>query len=242
MATVLARGQLFGSGATWRSSGRSGVVATPRPAPFLRVRLPRPVSRSSCGGYSQWDPASADAATRMWKEFSRACKPAGRYSNTSGGFFGPGGVFMGPGSRKDWEEMMKNGQQQQQDAQGNNNSSQDSSSAGTLALDVVGDELKYTLLADVPGLAKPDLSIRLSKDNVLSISGERKVTTEEGAVLSSSERPLGPFQRQWVLPEDADAAVISAKVTDGVLTITVGRKVKEPEPEPEPDMEIPWLE
>ena len=234
MATVLARGQLFGSGATCRPSGRSGPVATPRPAPFLRVRVARPMARSSCGGYSQWDPASADAARRMWGEFSRACKP-GRYSNAGGFFWPSGGFYMGSGAPKEFEEMMKKWQQQQQ--QGSQAATDNSS--GNLPLDVIEDELKYTLFADVPGLAKPDLSIRLSKENVLSISGERKSGSEEGVV--SQERPVGAFKRQWTLPVDADGAAISAKVTDGVLTITVGKKLKDPEPEPEPDTEIPWV-
>jgi HSP20 family protein len=173
----------------------------------------------------------------MWNEFNRACKPPGRYSSV-GGFFWPGGGFyMGPGTPKDMEEMMKMWQQQQQGVESDTSNMPDS---GNLPLDVIEDELKYTLFADVPGLNKLDLSIRLSKDNVLTISGERKVASEEGVL--SQERPVGPFKRQWTLPEDADSAAISAKVTDGVLSITVGKKVKEPEPEPEPDTEIPWLE
>jgi HSP20 family protein len=172
----------------------------------------------------------------MWSQFNRACKP-GRYSSV-GGFFWPGGGFyMGPGTPKDWEEMMKKWEQQQQGAKSDTSNT---SSSNTLALDVTEDELKYTLFADVPGLLKPDLSIRLSKENVLTISGERKVVYEEGVL--SQERPVGPFKRQWSLPEDADGAAISAKVTDGVLSIIVGKKEKEPEPEPEPDTEIPWLE
>jgi HSP20 family protein len=134
--------------------------------------------------------------------------------------------------------MMKKWEQQQQ---GSKSDTSNTSNSNGLALDVTEDELKYTLFADVPGLLKPDLSIRLSKENVLTISGERKVVSEEG-VVSQQERPVGPFKRQWTLPEDADGAAISAKVTNGVLSITVGKKVKEPEPEPEPDTEIPWLE
>ena len=232
MATVLARSQIIGPGATCRSSRRGPVTA--RPVPVLKVRVARPVFRSSCGASSQWDPASSDAAKRMWSEFSRSCKP-GRYSS-AGGFFWPGGGFyMGPGSAKEWEEMANKWQQWQQGPRaGTTNNS------GSLLLDVIEDEQKYTLLADVPGLDKPALSIRLSKDNVLSISGERKPLSEEGVL--SQERPMGAFKREWTLPEDADSAAISAKVTDGVLTVMVGKKEKEPEPEPEPDTEIPWLD
>jgi len=109
-----------------------------------------------------------------------------------------------------------------------------------LPLDVIEDELKYTLFADVPGLGEPDLTISLSKDNVLSISGERKSASEEPEGVVSQECPVGAFKRQWTLPEDTDGAAISAKVTDGVLTITVGKKLKEPEAELEP-IKIAWV-
>eukprot|EP00882_Tetradesmus_deserticola_P006944 GHRQ01007315.1.p1 GENE.GHRQ01007315.1~~GHRQ01007315.1.p1 ORF type:complete len:159 (-),score=73.08 GHRQ01007315.1:1210-1686(-) len=87
----------------------------------------------------------------------------------------------------------------------------------------------YTLYADIPGLSKADLSIKLSKERVLTISGERKAPLAD-APLQQQERVLGSFERRWELPEDAEGEGISAKVADGVLTITVPKKQPEPEP------------
>jgi HSP20 family protein len=95
-----------------------------------------------------------------------------------------------------------------------------------LALDVVSTDGFYLLFADVPGLAKSDLSIKLSKERVLSLSGERKAPVDEG--YSQRERRFGAFERAWSLPEDAESEGISAKVTEGVLTITVPKKQPEP--------------
>lgn len=167
----------------------------------------------------------------MWREFNRmGWGQPGQYANVSGAFFWPGGGFvMGPNT-KSWQDMVKNWEQQQEQGKG--------APTPGLALDVVETEDKYSLYADVPGLAKPDLSIRLSKDNVLSISGERNPVAEEGFV--AKERAVGSFKREWPLPDNADGAVISAKVTDGVLLITVGKKVQEPEQDE--GAEIPWLD
>jgi HSP20 family protein len=49
----------------------------------------------------------------------------------------------------------------------------------------------------------------------------------------------GPFSRSWTLPEDADSEGISAKVSEGVLTITVPKK--QPEPEVDDAQEISIL-
>jgi HSP20 family protein len=112
-------------------------------------------------------------------------------------------------------------QQQQQQQQ----------SVPQLPLDVAeGPEGFYTLFADIPGLAKADLSIRLSKERVLTISGERKPAYYDAATLQQQERAVGAFERRWQLPEDVESEGISAKVADGVLTITVPKKQPEPEP------------
>lgn len=224
--TVLARSNVLSYSTSCRP-GRSAPGPSPRALPFFRG--PRPMH--ACGGYSQWDPAAAEGARRMWREVAPACKKGGRYSRTSGGFFWPGGGFvMGPGAPAEWQEMVKKWHEQVQQEQPAN---QDG--APSLRVDVVEDDLTFTLYADVPGLSKPDLSIRLSKANVLTISGERKPVADE---FVAQERAAGAFKREWALPDNADGSAISAKVTEGVLTITVGKRLPEPEVDDSP--EIRW--
>ena len=141
----------------------------------------------------------------------------------SGGFFWPGGgYFYGAGqSRNPSDPSAPSGPST-------------SSSEPSLPLDVVSTDGFYLVYADVPGLSKADLSIKLSKERVLTLSGERKPPAEEG--FSQKERRFGAFERSWSLPDDADSEGISAKVSEGVLTITVPKK--QPEPEVDDSQEI----
>ncbi|KAF6261759.1 HSP20-like chaperone [Scenedesmus sp. NREL 46B-D3] len=181
---------------------------TARCRPFT-VQLPRAFYRNP----GVWDDASADAV-RMAKQWKESGSVSGRV------FWPGGGVEFGPNRCKPGSSQQ---QQQQQQQQGQYSSPQ-------LPLDVAdAPEGFYTLYADVPGLSKADLSIKLSKERVLTISGERKAPLAD-APLQQQERVLGSFERRWQLPEDAESEGISAKVADGVLTITVPKKQPQPEP------------
>jgi HSP20 family molecular chaperone IbpA len=151
----------------------------------------------------------------MLKEAAKQWKETG---SVSGGVFWPGGGYVyGAGCKPDSK------QQQQQGKPSN----------PQLPIDVAdAPEGFYTLYADIPGLSKADLSIKLAKERVLTISGERKAPLGD-APLQQQERVFGSFERRWQLPEDAEGEGISAKVADGVLTITVPKKQPQPEPEEE---------
>ena len=90
------------------------------------------------------------------------------------------------------------------------------------------DEKAYYVEVDLPGVKKEDINVEV-KDNVLTISGERKFKKEEkdkGYIRTESF--FGRFERRFTLPSDADAEKIEAKVEDGVLHLTIP-KVEEKE-------------
>ena len=149
----------------------------------------------------------------MMSEMERMSKQWRDTGKVSGGFFWPGGGFNYRADRAGAPA----------DAAAPNSSS----NSPSLPLDVVSTDGFYLVYADVPGLSKADLSIKLSKERVLTLSGERKPLVEEGFI--QQQRVAGPFSRSWPLPEDADSEGISAKVSEGVLTITVPKKQPEPE-------------
>ena len=84
-------------------------------------------------------------------------------------------------------------------------------------VDVVEDDQKLELYADVPGVKQEDLDISVEKD-VLTIKGERK-----GA------RQPGSFSRSFTLPKHVDVDKIAASLKDGVLTLTLPKR---PEAQP----------
>lgn len=66
-----------------------------------------------------------------------------------------------------------------------------------------------------------DLSIQ---QNLLSVSGTRKVEVSENAQYYRRERFDGEFKRMLTLPEDVDPERVAAKYSDGVLRITIQRR------------------
>jgi len=66
-----------------------------------------------------------------------------------------------------------------------------------------------------------DISIQ---QNLLALSGERKVSFDEAASYYRQERYDGEFRRVITLPDDVDVDRVDAKYRDGVLQITVQRR------------------
>jgi HSP20 family protein len=93
------------------------------------------------------------------------------------------------------------------------------------AMDLVetGDHL--VLRADLPGMSEDDVDIEI-KDGVLTISGERKSSSEEkGEGFHRIERAFGRFSRSLSLPDGVDASRVAASFKDGVLEVKVPKPV-----------------
>jgi HSP20 family protein len=79
----------------------------------------------------------------------------------------------------------------------------------------------YYIESDLPGVRKEDISIDVH-DNVLTISGERKVEKErEEDDFYRVESLYGRFERSFTLPDDVDAEKIEAEAKDGILTVKI---------------------
>ncbi len=87
----------------------------------------------------------------------------------------------------------------------------------TLGVSVQEQEDAYVLSAMVPGLKAEDLNIQVL-ENVVSIEGEYRGA--EGEYLLN-ELPGGSFSRTLRLPTEIDADKVEAKISDGVLTLTL---------------------
>lgn len=84
----------------------------------------------------------------------------------------------------------------------------------------------FTITADVPGVDPRDIDVS-AEDGVLTIKGERESEKrEEKEDYKRIERVYGSFYRRFTLPDSADTTNISAKSTNGVLTITIPKVEK----------------
>jgi len=94
------------------------------------------------------------------------------------------------------------------------------------AVDVydTGDEL--VVQADVPGLARDDLTVSI-RGNTLALSGKARVSHLAETECSVSERCTDAFTREVVLPADLDAeAQPSAVLENGVLTVRLKKTAR----------------
>lgn len=93
-------------------------------------------------------------------------------------------------------------------------------------VDIVESEKAFELHVEVPGMNKDDFNIEI-KDNYLTISGERKFSTEKKEKdFHSIETRYGSFSRSFTLPETVSADKISAKYNNGILELTIPKDEK----------------
>ena len=86
------------------------------------------------------------------------------------------------------------------------------------------------LHADLPGVSLEDVDITLD-GNVLTISGDRKIRTQdEGVSYYLNELPHGAFRRSVTVPEGVDADSIKARFENGVLEVVLPGATTQLEP------------
>ncbi|MDJ0806567.1 MAG: Hsp20/alpha crystallin family protein [Gammaproteobacteria bacterium] len=73
------------------------------------------------------------------------------------------------------------------------------------------------------GINPDSLNITIQQ-NLLTIDGERRLITEEGANYYRKERFDGAFHRVVTLPDDVNPDKVDASYSEGVLHITIQRR------------------
>jgi HSP20 family protein len=93
-------------------------------------------------------------------------------------------------------------------------------------VDIVETEKAFSIHVAVPGVNKEDFKIDLN-DNFLTISGERKFVGEkESSNFRSIETQYGTFSRSFAMPENVDAAKITATYNNGILELVIPKDEK----------------
>lgn len=94
-------------------------------------------------------------------------------------------------------------------------------------VDIREDQDHFYVEAELPGFKKEEVDITL-ENQTLTISGQRKEETkpENGkkGELLLHERRYSRFLRSFTLPPTVDEQSVNAKLTDGLLTITLNKR------------------
>lgn len=90
------------------------------------------------------------------------------------------------------------------------------------AINVLEDETEYTVELAAPGLRKEDFDISINNDGDLVIKMEKKnEVKDEKAHYLRREFAYSKYEQTLILPDDVDKDKVGARMSDGVLNITL---------------------
>jgi|KBSSwiStaDraftv2_1062776.scaffolds.fasta_scaffold841084_2 HSP20 family protein len=87
-------------------------------------------------------------------------------------------------------------------------------------VDIAENESGFTLFADLPGVSKQDLTIRVDGDTLV-IEGVLNAPTPERMDLIYGEAQFSAYRRQFTLSRELDCSKIEANLNNGVLKLTI---------------------
>jgi HSP20 family protein len=93
-------------------------------------------------------------------------------------------------------------------------------------VDVAEKNGAYKVTAELPGVKKEDIQVSIDGAEVTlaaEVKREREVSKEERVL--HTERTFGKVTRTFTLPQEVDEAKAEAKFRDGVLELTLPKKV-----------------
>ncbi len=94
-----------------------------------------------------------------------------------------------------------------------------------IKLDVKENEHEFTVLAEIPGVAKDDIHVSID-NNIVSLRAEIRQQDQQNKEQRylRVERYFGEVARSFQLPAEIDIAESKAKYDNGVLTLTLPKK------------------
>lgn len=94
------------------------------------------------------------------------------------------------------------------------------------AVDIIEEQDRFVLLADVPGVPTSDIEITMDA-GVLTLKGERRDDSADYRDRAKRlERVSGTFHRRFALPDGVDPERITAQGRNGVLEVSIPKAEK----------------
>ena len=88
------------------------------------------------------------------------------------------------------------------------------------AVDIKESKNEYTIIADLPGFEKSNINLSIDEGYLTIKANEEKVNDSNGRYMLK-ERSMRNYSRTFSLPDNALESKVSAKYTDGTLSITI---------------------
>jgi HSP20 family protein len=87
-------------------------------------------------------------------------------------------------------------------------------------VDVIEDAGGITLVADMPGVPRDKLNLRVEADT-LTIEGDLGIEMPQGMEANHAEVQLARYRRAFTLSKELDADKVSAELAQGVLRVRI---------------------
>lgn len=95
-----------------------------------------------------------------------------------------------------------------------------------IRMDVTEDDRHYRVHAEIPGVKKDDIHVTIDGNQVaITAETRQEKDIKDGEVLLRSERYYGKVSRSFQVENDIDETAAQAKYQDGVLELTLPKKV-----------------
>lgn len=91
---------------------------------------------------------------------------------------------------------------------------------------IVEHDNDYQIVLAIPGLQKSDFNIKIEKQHIFISVKKEIVKIPDGVSLKRKEFDYSNFTRNFLLPDTVDSNKVRAEYNDGLLTVTLEKKVK----------------
>lgn len=93
-------------------------------------------------------------------------------------------------------------------------------------IDINESETEFLVSAEIAGVKKENIAIKVNDDNILTIKGTREFELDDNSKFLRSEIQKGKFERKFQLPEKINREDIKANFNNGIVTISIPKLIR----------------
>ncbi len=95
------------------------------------------------------------------------------------------------------------------------------------AVNISENDQAYKLQLAVPGLKKEDFKISIDENNLVVSAEQKQESSEKTERFTRKEFSFSSFTRRFSLPENVDQGAITASYENGIMQLSLPKKVDE---------------